>query len=312
MAENTKIEWTEATWNPVTGCSKVSAGCKNCYAERDWQRLSANPKTRYFGRKFTDVQCHDDVLDRPLRWRNPRKIFVNSMSDLFHPDVPDYFIDQVFGVMWACLWLHNERPGHIFQVLTKRADRMHDYLSKDRRQIWADSAVNYGGGYDPDGIWDQTASSSGVHPRIWLGVSVEDQQTADERIPLLLKTPAAVRWVSMEPLIGAVDLFNVAVPKECDLLRRPYDICGSKFNALQHDDDHYHQAPATLDWVVVGGESGHNARPMHPDWAESLQQQCESADVPFFMKQLSGPKGRPIKDISSFPASLQVREYPRV
>jgi len=196
-------------------------------------------------------------------------IFVNSMSDLFHPSVPDSFIDSVFGVMWACLYGRNEQDGHIFQVLTKRADRMRDYMRADRREAWAKAAVHHGGGIDPDGIYDQVLSFEGPHPRIWLGVSVEDQAAADERIPMLLQTPAAVRWISAEPLLGPVSL----------RLERL-----GHWNALAIKSNQP-WATTRLHWVVVGGESGPKARPMRPEWARSLRDQCASGGVPFFFKQ---------------------------
>lgn len=268
MSDKTGIEWTDATWNPVTGCAKVSQGCKHCYAEREWPRMTKLVPA-YAGRDFTDVRTHGDRLDQPIRWAKRRMIFVNSMSDLFHPAVPDDFIDSVFGVMWACLYGRNEQDGHIFQVLTKRADRMRDYFRTDRREAWARSSVHHGGGIDPDGIWDQTMNHDGPHPRIWLGVSVEDQAAADERIPLLLDTPASVHWISAEPLLGPVDL--LATPAG-DILCR----CGS---CMEMTPD------TRLDWVVVGGESGPKARPMRQDWARSLRDQCAAAGVPFLFKQ---------------------------
>ena len=282
MADKTGIEWTDATWNPVTGCAKVSAGCKHCYAERDWGRLQHLPA--YAGRAFTDVLTHADRLDQPIRWAKRRMIFVNSMSDLFHPAVPDGFIDSVFGVMWACLYGRNEQAGHVFQVLTKRADRMRDYMSTDRREAWARAAVHHGGGIDPDGIFDQTLSFEGPHPRIWLGVSVEDQAAADERIPLLLDTPAAVRWISAEPLLGPVDLSPAYLP--CPnaeyVIMAPetggYECCSSCDYTGISDE-------IGIDWVVVGGESGPKARPMHPEWARGLRDQCSAAGVPFLFKQ---------------------------
>ncbi|MEB8474567.1 phage Gp37/Gp68 family protein [Acidithiobacillus ferriphilus] len=244
MSDKTGIAWTNATWNPITGCTKVSQGCKNCYAEREWARLSANPKaTAYYGRAFTDIRCHPDRLtEGPIRWRKPRMIFVNSMSDLFHEKVPFEFIDEVFEVI-------NCSPMHTFQILTKRPERMLEYFQ--RSEI----------------AW---AVEEGPLDNVWLGVSVEDQATADERIPLLLQTPAAVRWVSAEPLLGPIDLEEVPVGMFGPL--RPYG--GS--------------VPDTprLDWVVCGGESGGpKARPTHPDWAEDLKSQCEEADVPYFFKQ---------------------------
>lgn len=282
MSDKTGIEWTDATWNPVTGCAKVSQGCKHCYAEREWPRMTKLVPA-YAGRDFTDVRTHADRLDQPLRWKKPRMIFVNSMSDLFHQAVPDDFIDSVFGVMWACLYGRNEQDGHIFQVLTKRADRMRDYFKTDRREAWARSAVHHGGGIDPDGIWDQVMDADGPHPRIWLGVSVENQAAADERIPLLLDTPAAVRWVSAEPLLGPVrlsGLFGLITDDEDVRI----DALNGTFVTSRHQEE---PAPlgARLDWVVVGGESGTNARPMYPDWARSLRDQCAAASVPFLFKQ---------------------------
>lgn len=281
MSDKTGIEWTEATWNPVTGCAKVSQGCKHCYAEREWPRMTKLVKA-YAGRAFTDVMTHGDRLDQPIRWTKPRMIFVNSMSDLFHPAVPDDFIDSVFGVMWACLYGRNEQDGHIFQVLTKRADRMRDYLSTDRREAWARAAVHHGGGIDPDGIWDQVMDAEGPHPRIWLGVSVEDQAAADERIPLLLQTPAAVRWISAEPLLGSVDCSRLGKDKPyyIDALRGVM-----RSTAPISLDPSPPEYMPSLDWVVVGGESGPKARPMKQEWARSLRDQCEAAAVPFLFKQ---------------------------
>lgn len=241
VSDKTGIEWTEATWNPVSGCSKVSQGCKHCYAEREWPRLAA-PRARpniYTGRAFTDVKCHPEKLDIPLRWQKPRRIFVNSMSDLFHEDVPDEFINQVFEVM-------NQAHRHVFQVLTKRPERMLEYMSTRK--------------------WPNAVTIYGAAPlNVWLGVSIEDQATADERIPLLLQTPAAVWWISAEPLIGPlmIDTFLGLLPEDDD--GAPY--------------------PGRIDWLVVGGESGPQARPMHPDWARSLRDQCLECGVPFFFKQ---------------------------
>ncbi|HSH41626.1 MAG TPA: phage Gp37/Gp68 family protein [Arenicellales bacterium] len=265
MSDKSHIEWTEATWNPVTGCTKVSQGCKHCYAERDWKRLAANPTARaYFGRKFTDVQCHPERLDQPLRWRNPRRIFVNSMSDLFHEDVPKNFIDRVFAVMALS-------PQHTFQVLTKRPERMREYLG-------------HGGTCIPIGV-RQAAEIMGLHdpgpmpialPNVWLGVSVEDQTSADERIPPLLETPAAVRFLSCEPLLGPINLCELpgasGIGRGLDALSN----AGVDPGAL---------IPHAVDWVIAGGESGPRARPMHPDWVRSLRDQCQAAGVPFFFKQ---------------------------
>jgi protein gp37 len=253
MADKTKIEWADASWNPTTGCNKVSSGCKHCYAQREWLRLSANPQTRYFGRRFTEVACHPDVLSAPLRWRRSRRIFVNSMSDLFHEDIPDAFVDQVFAVMLLS-------ARHQFQVLTKRPDRMAGYFARGAlyegilraADSWRDRFPHL-----PNvGISDPRER---LPSWIWLGVSVENQATAEARIPLLLQTPATVRWISAEPLLGPLRL-NSSTP---DWLR----------------------GLGSLDWVVAGGETGPNARPMHPDWVRSLRDQCRASGTAFFFKQ---------------------------
>lgn len=250
MSDKTGIEWTDATWNPVTGCSKVSQGCKHCYAEREWPRMTKLVPS-YAGRDFTDVRTHADRLDQPLRWKKPRMIFVNSMSDLFHPDVPFEFLDSVFATMELA-------PQHIFQVLTKRPERMRDYMLEIRKH-------------------------RSPLQNVWLGVSVEDQATADERIPLLLDTPAAVRWISAEPLLGPVRLSGLF-----GLITDDEDV---RIDALNGTfiTSRYQEEPtplgARIDWVVVGGESGPNARPMHPQWARDLRDQCAQAGVPFLFKQ---------------------------
>jgi protein gp37 len=244
---STKIEWTDETWNPVTGCSKVSQGCKFCYAERLWPKVEGSRVKREGGapRAFTDVRCHPERLDAPLHWRTPRRIFVNSMSDLFHEDVPDEFIDQVFVVMARA-------EHHTFQVLTKRPERMRQYCLSDA-QFEIRDAVKY------DPIAERLQ-----YPllNIWLGVSVEDQATADERIPLLLQTPAAVRFVSYEPALGPID-FSMHLGL-----------------APNHDD-----LRGLLHQIIAGGESGPNARPSHPEWFRSARDQCANAGIAFFFKQ---------------------------
>jgi protein gp37 len=274
MSDGSRIEWTEATWNPVTGCSKVSQGCKHCYAERDWKRLSANPlQPAYHGRKFTDVMCHPERLTIPILQARPRRIFVNSMSDLFHEDVPFEFIDQVFAVM-ACT------SRHTYQVLTKRPARMLEYFESrcsgenfelfgfpdqiDSVDIWPQWTPCNGtrGGYDNCGpTWPLI--------NVCLGVSVEDQETANERIPMLLSAPAAIRFISAEPLLGPIEL--------CD---PPNDMGEPRMRWLGDVD-----LPSKLDWVIAGGESGHEARPMHVDWVRSLRDQCRDAGAAFFFKQ---------------------------
>lgn len=264
MSNKSKIEWTDATWNPVTGCTKVSQGCKFCYAERDWSRLGHLPA--FSGRQFTDVATHPERLRQPLSWKKPRRIFVNSMSDLFHESVPDSFIDEVFAIMAIC-------PQHTFQILTKRPERMREYLRYGARQELIGICAEYVGGLDRH-LPDLSARWKLPLQNVWLGVSIENQQTADERIPLLLDTPAAVRWISAEPLLGPVDLMNCEHPNysiPADYISGQDSRCG--------DDQ------GTLDWVVVGGESGPKARPTHPSWAETLRDQCAAASVPFLFKQ---------------------------
>ena len=270
-----KITWTERTWSPLIGCTKDSTGCKYCYAEREvTQRWSKNPKSIWYGRNFADVLCRPEALDEPLRWRKAQRIFVCPRADLFHDDVSDEFLDQVFGVMWACLYQRDETAGHVFQLLTKRADRMCDYLLQDRREQWARAAVDVGGGINPDGLYDQTLYWEGPHPRIWLGVSAENQAAADRRVTRLLQTPASIRWVSVEPLIGPVDLTNIDPPDLGD---------GREYSGIDALSVANRPIRGVLDWVVSGGESG--PRPMHPDWARSLRDQCAEAHVPFLHKQ---------------------------
>ena len=239
MGDKSMIEWTEATWNPVTGCTKVSQGCKNCYAERVFPRAYGVHVKDATPRKFTEVRCHPDRLDQPLRWRRARRIFVNSMSDLFHEDVPDQFIRDVFERM--CRASH-----HHFQVLTKRPERM--------RQCRAGVAVL---------------------PNVWLGVSVEDQKTLMERLPHLMATPAAVRFVSYEPALGPVNFAPWLKPVSC----------------VSPDP---HGRDQRIDWIIAGGESGPRARPSHPDWFRAVRDQCQAAGVPFFFKQWGEytPNGR--------------------
>jgi len=264
---DSKIEWTDATWNPVTGCTRASAGCDNCYAVTMTKRLEAMGQEKYSGlvnigkNHFNGVvKCHEDELLKPLGWRKPRRVFVNSMSDLFHKEVPFAFIDKVFAVMALC-------PQHTFQVLTKRPERMAEYLVKDRRPDWAWQVK---GDLCPKGWRERHIPAvDGPLPNVWLGTSVEDQKAADERIPHLLRCPAAVRFLSCEPLIGPISL--------------------EEWDGDIHPDAEYEcmsaYKPGPLDWVIAGGESGPNARPMHPDWARSLRDQCQASGVPFFFKQ---------------------------
>ncbi len=269
----TQIEWTHLpgfkgeTWNPIVGCSIVSKGCTNCYAMKQAARIlrmtgehshyAGTVKDSKGGPVWTGktAQAGENTLTAPLRARRPRCYFVNSMGDLFAENVPDAWIDQAFAVMALC-------PEHRFIVLTKRPDRMNAYLQRSCGRI-ADIVMQLRKtpearrkGFGPSAVAPLPHITPGRAwwplPNVWLGVSVEDQASADERIPLLLDTPAAVRLISAEPLLGRINLRHFVLG---------------------------------LQWVVVGGESGRDARPMHPDWARSLRDQCAAAGVPFFLKQ---------------------------
>lgn len=263
MSDKTRIEWTDATWNPVTGCTKVSEGCDHCYAETIAHRFAG---TAAYPNGF-DVTLRPERLDQPLRWRRPRRIFVNSMSDLFHKDVPDEYIARVFAVMALA-------PQHTFQVLTKRPGRMRSlFTSVD---FWRTV------GYICDDAGNPDVAPDRLHPapNVWLGVSVENQKWADVRIPQLLVTPAAVRFLSCEPMLAPVTL---------DLIRY-FDADCSGCSGIQspaHDKSCGNEPGEHwgIDWVIVGGESGPHARPMHPDWARSLRDQCVAAGVAFHFKQ---------------------------
>ena len=270
-----RIEWTEETWNPVTGCTKVSPGCKHCYAERFSERFRGVPGHPY--ETGFDLTLRPERLAQPLKWKRPRRVFVNSMSDLFHEDVPDEFIDRVFAVMAMA-------HRHTFQVLTKRAERMRDYCSSPATvgRIVTDSLELLDGIDASHHHAHFAAIKDGLRgirlPNVWLGVSVEDQKRADERIPLLLDTPAAVRWVSAEPLLGPINFDST----------HESDPCSSNFLSGIDGERIYDGKKCALDWIVVGGESGSSTRPMEPDWARFIRDQCQSAGVPFFFKQWGG------------------------
>lgn len=227
----TKIEWTDTVWNVVTGCTKIASGCKHCYAARMANRLRG--RCGYPADDPFRVTLHPDRLEQPLRWRKPRMVFVCSMGDLFHDDVPDYFIAAVFGVMAAT-------PQHTYQVLTKRPDRMRDLLSR----------IN-------------------TDDNVCLGTSASTQRDLDANVPLLLSTPAAVRFVSLEPLLRPIDLVDMIDSSSA-----------TDGTALMGDGRN-----RGLDWVIVGGESGPRARPMHPQWVRAIRSQCVEAGVTFFFKQ---------------------------
>jgi protein gp37 len=253
---NTGIEYGQVAWNPVTGCTKISEACQNCWAERMSKRLAG--RCGYDKDEPFKVTLHPDRLDQPLKWKKPRTVLVSFMGDLFHEDVPTTFIDQVLEIIASC-------PQHTFLALTKRPENL-------EHKIYGTTTDNpfrqLGGG-------DYLAN-------LWLGVTAENQARADERIPILLQIPAAKRFVSVEPMLGPVDLTQI-------------DIGGNVWiNSLTGDCKSYHpyggmwkmsESKNKLDWVICGGESGPGARPMHPDWVRSLRDQCITADVPFWFKQ---------------------------
>jgi protein gp37 len=236
----TKIEWTDESWNPITGCNKISLGCKFCYAERMAKRLVG--RCGYPTNDPFKVTLHPDRLEQPLRWRKNRKVFVCSMGDLFHNDVPEDYIAKIFAVM-------RQGRQHVFQILTKRPERMLRYFSTHA---------------EPE-------------PWIWLGVSVEDQDAADHRIPFLLRMPKSIKFVSVEPLLGPVDLCHIQHNGEFEV------------NALTGDHGVLRplrgRSEKTINWVIVGGESGPGARPMNPHWALRIKNQCVNNNIPFFFKQ---------------------------
>lgn len=313
---STKIEWTEEVWNPTIGCTRVSAGCDNCYAIMTARIRSGHPNPKisvpFAGTVHRNesgrldwtgqVNLLPDRLGLPFKWRSPKRIFVNSQSDLFHKSVPDGFIAQVWNVM-------AQNPHHTFQILTKNPARMRSWVTRwadrtgdgdvdggvlppmprgpeavratytsGRARLFADMLDSMG--EPPEGAayplydWmDGQRFWPAVLPNVWLGVSVEDQHWADVRIPALLDTPAAVRWLSCEPLLGPVDLRPWLW--EGHTIRTDYGT-GVEYDEHLRDE---------LDWVVVGGESGAGARPMHPAWALSLRDQCAAAQIPFLFKQ---------------------------
>lgn len=264
MEKTHKIGWLNLpgykgeTWNPIVGCSKISEGCNNCYAEKMANRLSKIQKT-------SDKYCHSinpetgkwngyvngfgDVVIKPLHWRKPRVIFVCSMGDLFHEKVPFKWIDKVYRTMEDV----DVFDKHIFVILTKRAERMLEYITYRKAK-----GMNYG------------------HSWIWMGVTTENQEQANKRIPFLLETEAAVKFVSIEPMLGPIKLNRL---KEGIALER------NSLNGEAYSLGETYQEGPKLDWVIVGGESGHHARPMHPDWVRSVRDQCAKANTPFFFKQ---------------------------
>lgn len=316
MAYKTSIEWTDRTWNPITGCSWESRGCDNCYAARlASTRMKSHPSreglTDGKGNFNGQVRFNKQWLEQPFRWKKPSRIFVCAHADLFHPAVPDGWIMMLLNVMYQC-------PSHTFQVLTKRPERMREFLDRwmdyaeedpspklargpeevrathksGRGQLFAaylDAMLEQEGGKIPDGAafppydWMEGMRYWPLWPEnVWFGVSAEDQPSADRRVAELVKIRGVTRWVSLEPLLAPVDMSPWVFDRDREIRRL---VNGP---ACLNRDQADASVGRPLDWVVVGGESGPNARPMNPEWARSLRDRCADSKVPFFFKQHGG------------------------
>lgn len=303
----TNISWTNETWNPIVGCSKISAGCQKCYAAEAAKSARLQQFTQYKDVKNWDgtTVFVDSQLLKPLGWKKSKKIFVCSMSDLFHENTPDEWISKVFAVMALC-------PQHTFQVLTKRPDRMRDYLLSENR----DSKIsNWATTFDKSSS-DRIISADLPLLNVWLGTSIENQKVADDRIPLLNQIPVAVRFLSCEPLLNLVDL------------RKYLGLCvGCQSCEFQGG---HRLTESKISWVIVGGESGPGARHCNIEWLRLIVRQCNQAGVAVFVKQLGSNvvqqhpyidgvavahsrlklKDRKGGGITEFPEDLQIREFP--
>lgn len=320
---NTKIEWADKVWNPVTGCEKISSGCRNCYADRMAKRLAGRYGYPPSPDQFS-VKVHNKKMLDPTRWKKPRRIFVCSMGDIFHDDVPDGAITWMF-------WVMGHAPQHTYMLLTKRPKRMNEWFKKwtdrfdrnmhmepilargpeevrkkhkcGRAHLFADMIEMWGqppeGAAYPTYDWmSGMISWPNILPNLHIGVSVEDQKTADERIPLLFDTPAAIRFVSCEPLLEEIDLsgfLTMGTNCSCGGRRNTKDGCKGKMIRCN-------EGTVSLDGVIVGAETGPGARYMDPRWARNILRQCKNARVPFFFKKMTN--NDPI------PKDLLVRQYP--
>jgi protein gp37 len=290
--KDSKIEWTDSTWNPITGCTPVSAGCQNCYAKSIATRFKGTagyPKDDPF-----KITFHPKRLEVPLRWKKPKRIFVCSMADLFHPNVSDEDRCDIFTIMQKAYW-------HTFMILTKRPRSMRDWINDWR---WKKFPYLQG----QKGVRE-------LPKNIWVGTTAENQAMADQRIPALLDIPAVIRFVSIEPMLEEMDVSRYVGPYSCygcgyiggDSKEKKSNenmLCpeclteeGQGVGFLKSDPGN-----GCIDWVIVGGESGPKARYMNPDWARSIRDQCKYADVQFFFKKLSGRKPGP--------EDLMIREFP--
>ena len=309
------IEWTNDTWNPLLGCSKVSAGCSRCYAVGHVQRMAGNPNATIHAANAGLTARHrngqldwtgtirllPERLDQPLHWAKPRRVFANSLSDLFHPDVPDDFIAHVWAVMALT-------PQHTYQILTKRPERIEPILSTPRfySQVLI-AAQGLRTRFPRKGLGDIPISNPATHllENVWIGTSCEDQAAADARVPHLLATPAAVRFLSCEPLLGPIDL-------------EPW-----LWTVAYHDDGQGDVAPeqepsGAISWCIVGGESGPGARPLQADWLNGLVERCIEADVPLFVKQTGsawarehGYTDRKGGSPEEWPTGWRIRQWPK-
>lgn len=289
MSDKSAIEWTDATWNPLLGCSKVSAGCQQCYAVKTSYRLEAMGKASHRGLTIKrsdgslnwsgEVRLLEERLDLPLTWRKPRRVFVNSMSDLFHETVPDEFIDRVFATMALA-------RQHTFQLLTKRPERM---LAWMRQECSLGTVLHHWKTWKP-------GQNTWPLPNVWLGVSAENQATLDARVPLLLQTPAAVRFVSFEPLLGRINATRylepdlpiwpeMAVPTPGRDYAEPLGDGGWVIRRRSKGPHCFETWVPPIQWAIVGCESGPCARPMHEDWVRQIRDQCRDAGVALFYKQ---------------------------
>lgn len=278
MAQSS-IEWTMKVWNPTTGCNKVSPGCKNCYAEIMHRRLQVMQPNKYAHAFLEGAFEHELSLEIPLKWKKPTTIFVNSMSDLFHKNLSVEYIAKVYAIMFL-----TER--HTYQILTKRPDRRLEVFKSEEffQYLWKycnQFHDKFIGRLEQELYFYDEIKAEFPFKNIWEGTSTENQETANERMPLLLQTPAAVRWISAEPLLGAINLAEVN------------ELCA--VNGVDTTKS------TGLDWVVVGGESGHKKRPLNADWFRQIRDYCNEAGVKFFMKQMD--------KVQEIPEDLMIRQY---
>lgn len=290
-----KIQWTEKTWNPTAGCTRASTECDNCYAMTMTRRLAAMGQQDYAGLvgkgHFNGkINLRPDRLDEPLRRKKPTMWFVNSMSDLFHTNVPFGFTDKVFAAMALA-------PQHTFQVLTKRPQRMADYANVEYRAGAIQDACRV---HFDRMMFDTSNPMQYPLPNVWLGVSGGRQDFAEQRLTYLWQTPAAIRFLSAEPLLGPLDFLSMTT-----------DAPNSGFAMTDGFGRFDGEGPTALQWVIVGCESGNGRRPMPLDWARSIRDQCQEAGVACFIKQIE-VDGEVTGDIERFPVDLQVREFPSV